>query len=809
MLERMNKADRVIVILAFLIFASSLLLLFSDFSLFQALDRYRGEPIGYIAEKNGDVRFKSAETIVWGNPNKFQNIIYNDSVFVGEGSSAVAKLGNSQLEINQNSLVVFRKEQEANFLNMSYGELWGKLGKGDKIVIDNGKGSPIEITAQQKSEIVFKKSNTGKIQIQLSNGNAKVDINGKKVKLKPNAIIKASSDSDQVSTSTPDLIVDESFGNEYPALVIEDLPQEKEVYHAPYILQPYTKEVMVRNRKDAEVAIEFQLPSKAEYIWYQIYGQDDSSRPLVDGSILSGSLKTQLVDGNYKLRAASIYPEKKQSPWTEFIDFSVRTEIPELELVPLTPRPAIHISNKIYHPRVYKMQDRDVSKYLAKSHPELRDYFKDLEGHQFEIITQGKILLVEDNQVPAELIYPGRRSFQYQLVKDDHENSPLSKPILLEVVLDPPKKIFSEVIQAPAPGAKVAKVEVEWTPLLFADRYEIELQARNQKPRKLVSKSTKATLTLSANVNYTWKTRALNKQGVPISNYSEASEEYVPYVEVIIPSLAENAEDTLENEAKDRLVASEENFDQTSITETLETPKTLYEANGFFAWIGSGYNFTNYKQRVENVGAFDDNNLAGPSMYAEAGYRGRNGYGGVFSYKSTPGEVRLMDTELKGTKYQWTTMSLEGLFEKQAPSSSFSSGFSYGLRAGMQKHELPYIHQLAVNDLSLRKIDMQTASLGFLTRLRQNRLNYHWSMRYQYPLSTSASGIEGFDVKTKFAFDGLLGLTYHLTEQWMLGWFWYGQWHEYDLKYIQNNNFLTGSQSLFYSNMDFRLGFDF
>ncbi len=806
--RKFGKTDRIIICVAFLFFAVSLSLLLSDYSLFQSTDRYRGTPIGYIAIKNGDVRFKSAETIVWRNPNKHQNIIYNDAVFVGADSTATAKIGDSQLEINQNSLVVFRKEQEANFLNMNYGELWGKLAKGDKIIIDNGKGAPIEITAQQKSEVVFKKSAKGKTEIHLNSGNAKIDINGKKVRLKPNAILRGSIDSNELQTPTPELISEDTSDAASKVSVVIEIPKVEEVLEVPLIYKPSPNDEIIRDNFETEVTLEFRKPLKAEYIWYQIYsaenGLENLEEPLVNGSHISGDLSTLLVDGRYAVRAASVYPQKRQSEWSEYVEFSVKTELPELPVIPLTQNPHVLIPNKVYPSSAYAMSDFDVAKYLSGSHSQLKNYFRTLQGHQVEVAYRGKRLIAPNNQLPYALVYPGRRYFQYQLSKENHKTSAWSRPQLLEVVLEPPRKLSSELAKTPTPESETALVNVEITPLLFAHKYEIELRSQNREPESLISYSPSAQLSLLPNTNYTWRARALNKKGVPISSYSAAHEEYVPFVNVVVPTMAEEA--PVEEE---RAIASTEELDFSTSTEKLEPPSPVYDASGFFAWVGSGYNYTNYKQRVESVGAFDDNNLAGPSMYAEVGYRGPKGYGGLISYKNTPGEVRLMDTSLVGTKYQWTTISLEGLFEKTAKNGFLNSSFTYGLRAGAQKHELPYIHQLAVNDLSLRKIDMQTASLGFLTKLRRDRLSYHWSMRYQYPISASAAGIEGFDVKTKFAFDGLLGMTYHLSEQWMLGWFWYGQWHEYDLKYIQNNNLLTGSQSLFYSNMDFRLGFDF
>ena len=230
---------------------------------------------------------------------------------------------------------------------------------------------------------------------------------------------------------------------------------------------------------------------------------------------------------------------------------------------------------------------------------------------------------------------------------------------------------------------------------------------------------------------------------------------------------------------------------------------------GFWVWAGAGFNYTMYQQTIENVGTFDDNDLAGPSIFAELGYKHKTGFGASASYKSTPGEVKLEGTNIEGAKYTWSTISFEGIYEKSAASPVWGGSFFYGALLGIQNHEFPYFHQDDVLEMSLREIKMQTASVGFLTRLQRGSIDYHWSMRYQYPVSVSVSELENFDINTRFAFDGSVGLTYHFNPRWEVGWYWYGQWHEYDLGFAVNTTRFTGSQTLFYSNMDLRLGVDF
>jgi hypothetical protein len=85
-------------------------------------------------------------------------------------------------------------------------------------------------------------------------------------------------------------------------------------------------------------------------------------------------------------------------------------------------------------------------------------------------------------------------------------------------------------------------------------------------------------------------------------------------------------------------------------------------------------------------------------------------------------------------------------------------------------------------------------------------------MRYQFPLSTQSDGASQFDISPRFAFDGSVGLSYNLTPRTRLGMFWYGQWHEYEFKNAPDafsGDKISGDQSLFFSNWEFRMGFEF
>ncbi len=81
-------------------------------------------------------------------------------------------------------------------------------------------------------------------------------------------------------------------------------------------------------------------------------------------------------------------------------------------------------------------------------------------------------------------------------------------------------------------------------------------------------------------------------------------------------------------------------------------------------------------------------------------------------------------------------------------------------------------------------------------------------MKYQYPLMVTFSEA-GNTLTPKFAFDGSIGAAYYITPNVKTGLFWYGQWQQFQFTAARGSILNSGSENLFYSAMDFRLGYDF
>ena len=76
---------------------------------------------------------------------------------------------------------------------------------------------------------------------------------------------------------------------------------------------------------------------------------------------------------------------------------------------------------------------------------------------------------------------------------------------------------------------------------------------------------------------------------------------------------------------------------------------------------------------------------------------------------------------------------------------------------------------------------------------------------------TSGTGGDTFKIQPRSAFDGSLGAAYKITRSWLVGLYWYGQINQYNYSFTNGNTGLatSGSQNVFYSNGELRIGHDF
>lgn len=224
----------------------------------------------------------------------------------------------------------------------------------------------------------------------------------------------------------------------------------------------------------------------------------------------------------------------------------------------------------------------------------------------------------------------------------------------------------------------------------------------------------------------------------------------------------------------------------------------------FWFWLGAGANYQYYKQTIPSVdGDSSFQNLKAPTIFARAGFQAQH-LGLDISFKDTPGEIKSSPSvAVQNGKYQWQTISAEGLYRLDNP--------VWNLRFGFQHHQMPFM----VLDTMTSTVAVTSNTLTLLTfgfdrfyKLSDN-LRTEWQMRYQHPVLSGAGDGAKFTVSPKFAFDGSVGGVYNFTKNFRGGVYWYGQWHSYNFSYENPPNVSSGDQTLFYSNIELRLGLEF
>jgi hypothetical protein len=863
-----NRTDRILILIALIILLTAGGLFYFD-SWMWGGKRDRGDVIGLISQKSGDVRLKLEGDLKWSRAGAGDNLVYNDAVYAGSSSEAQLNLGESKMTVTENTLVVLRREANVNFLNLNYGTLFGKVAKTDKIVIDTGNGKQVEFSTADGANIILHKVGND-TQLEVTSGTADVMINGKKRTIDSSdkvllsdkvQVSKAGGDKlkiirplkDQVIYSEGPAQIDFAWMWEVPRLNRPDdlyklefstqptfskLHAQKEVknafttalnasqslnlyfrvkgpggavsptervrfvrIHKPVIVHPVAGQAFpTPSGQSAAVAIEFKRPQNTA-VWYQVAADPDFKSVLINQSTPETKVVTQLALGDYFVRARGDFGER-MTDWTSGVPFRVEP-LAELRLTRRPPNKII-IPNRNYPARFYSAPESQVRGYLAGIGM-LRDFFQ-LEPDTFDEVkvqfeNGGRELITQsDGGWPTDKLRPSRYVYQYMVGKAGHRPSAWSGKRRLEITMEAPRPI-GEAEYGEVDAAGQAEARWDFTPLLFAHTYDIEVanEPGFSRPLEFKTASNVAKTQLSAGDAYFWRARARDRQGRIISEFSEPYRlkplSYVPR------SLAQN----------DRKPQAAERV-RTKVERVKEDD---WIHNGWWAWVGSGTNWTKYDQSVPGGSTFSTKDTRGPSQYLEAGYTGDKGWGGVFSYKNTPGKVALSGADINDeayvfeSQYAWKTISLEGIMRKLSSLKVFGRPILMGFRVGAQQHQTPYVHVNAIGRPELKSNEMTTASLGVLAELNRRRWNYYWLMRYQYPLSTNSDGASQWEIEPTFAFDGSLGVSYSLTPRTKLGFFWYGQWHQYGFTYSDGAQTNSGFQSLFYSNADLRLGIDF
>lgn len=879
-LNNEKRADRILIGIAFLAILLAVGGFYFDDWMWGSKGR-RGNRIGVIVSRTGDVRMKFDNDLKWQRANDGQGLVYNDAVYAGAGGQAVLQVGASRLTVTENTLIVLRRNQDISFLNINYGTFFGKVKKSDKLLIDTGDGKPITLNSTKDSNIVVRRSE-GKTRLDVTSGEALVSVSGQQSRLDKSTRLVVGDKSpaqlhpahlrilkplkDQVLASDNPSEIDfawewdngkavpdqerfvlefssqPSFQRIHATKTVEgalntgmsvsrtlslyyrvrgpggEVSPPEQVHfvrlESPMILKPLPDthyEAMASGQ--GSVDFEFQKPND-QNMTFEISDNPEFRKVLLSEDVKDYVFKKKLPTGRFYVRARTEY-SGFHSQWSEARVFNVDRPLEVLKLANHHLPARVQIPNRPYPRELYSASPGKIKSFLA-NHGLLRRYFafdsKGIDELTVAIDEKGKkgkteLFVQTDSSWPVSKLAPGQYEYRVMAKKEGFKPSAWSAPKNLEIFDEPPKP-QGEVVYGQLNESGMRSATWNFTPLLFAETYDIEISDSPtfQHVLELSSVHPWADTEL-AQGKYYWRVRARDASGRIISPFSPAYK---------LKSMPEAVPQFLAKEPMDRAIKrhpADAVSDSGSLSAHVnEVREQAFVKNGWWAWVGTGENYVDYKQSMPGVSTLDAFHRKGPSQYFETGYTADSGIGGLISYQSTPGEFQLSDSSVPivPNTYRWTTFSVEATSKKESSLTVGDSPIIYGLRAGVQRHQIPFLFLNADGSaLELKNNRITTASLGLIAELTKRNWTYYWLSRYQFPFKSSADGASQFSTTPVFAFDGSLGAAYHMTQQLKLGLFWYGQWHQFNFVYGDGTVTNSGFQSLFYSALDLRLGMDF
>ena len=234
--------------------------------------------------------------------------------------------------------------------------------------------------------------------------------------------------------------------------------------------------------------------------------------------------------------------------------------------------------------------------------------------------------------------------------------------------------------------------------------------------------------------------------------------------------------------------------------------EVLYKPCENCLWIGVGVGVLAYQQappdtlQPVNYGSFSLPNF---SMKGSFTYTEKLNW--RFDFHQLSGDdLTTSDPTVTITdaKIGWTYFGIESEYKAFSRKTLFGKAFQPGMLLGVQSQSVPFVVGTGGSNFKIGDFNFYSVSFGGMMLLNpEKRLQYEAFMRLQVAIPGSGQ----VSLTGGYAFDGSVGLIYHLTEKWKLGAFWNGQLHNYN--YSHNSS--IGTYTLFSSNLDFSIGYQF
>lgn len=284
--------------------------------------------------------------------------------------------------------------------------------------------------------------------------------------------------------------------------------------------------------------VSFEFRDKYQASGYKIeVARDRSFKNITFKKVVSDNRleNIYLSEGQYYWRVIALDKRRLQADWSQARSFTVmREEEPLRTPVWFSAKTTITIPNQEYPKFLYKAGAKKIRDYLLEKGivNSTLSWSRSRRALSYELVVSEmkrhrdseNTFEINKNSYKLQDLNPGRYELKVRAI-NAKQMSPWSELHILEVRLEPPRTLSKELIKAPWSEdlQKKGAANLRWSPLLFAESYEIVISRRQdfKGAKSFTTKKTWYPFMVYFNRQYYWKVRALNKHYQPVSSYSK------------------------------------------------------------------------------------------------------------------------------------------------------------------------------------------------------------------------------------------------------------------------------------------------
>lgn len=471
--------------------------------------------IGEITSLENDVRHKVRKGFQWRSLRRPRDLSWGDGVFTGKGSKARVRLDDgSEIDLQENSLVIFTPSQDDLVLNLQYGNFTGTLSSDGRLRVNNN-GEIVDLMGDN-AQIMIGRNDAGNLSVQVLNGEVTaLDKNGQR-----------------------SLAAGSQAALENGAL--KERQQRQPASKAMWKTGEMTKEAVIPVDIDAhpvapaKAKLKWESPGKKEKYQLQV-AKDPEFKEIVEERTVTGSVSEfkTTEPGSYFVR---LKPEKgDEKTWSDTEEIKIKKGHPMGLDAPV-------LSRKTF---VVDGVEHSEARLTWKKVPQAKEYAVEI-SHQEDFSEIVRTEITKENSFtlsdfPREGAYArvravtpgGRHGFASDTATVRVTPSGLAIDPIPEI------RILGKTPFAPP---EPVDLKVKWNQLGIAKAYELQFDKDPEfkEPLKFKTKETSGTLKVRDPGDYHVRVRPLDARGAPLGNFSEAQKmSYVYRIPLATPVAVE------------------------------------------------------------------------------------------------------------------------------------------------------------------------------------------------------------------------------------------------------------------------------